>query len=143
MTVSSWFLLLFPSALSVYISLPLNCANLSHIDFLKAVFWGLAASDPLMESEWREDEGSMKGGWRDGAVPLLLSNAARGQRRSDGRQPLPALAAQLGRLPRGPVIYSAVRRYTVFPSASPGVTASGTPSSRRHSSPAAHFSVQC
>ena len=42
----------------------------------------------------------MEGGRRDGAVPLPSSNAARGQRRSDGRQPLPALAAQLGRLPQ-------------------------------------------
>lgn len=86
----------------------------------------------------------MEGGWRDGAVPLPSSNAARGQRRSDGRQPLPALAAQLGRLPWGPVIYGAVRRYTVFPSASLRVTASsGTPSSLRHSSPAARFSARC
>lgn len=50
---------------------------------------------------------------------FLSSDAARGQRRSDGRQPPPALAAQLGRLPRGPVIYDAVRRYTVF---SPRIT---------------------
>lgn len=53
-------------------------------------------------------------------VPLLSSDAARGQsRRDDGS---PALAAQLGRLPRGPVIYDAFRVYTVFSLAPPRVT---------------------
>lgn len=89
------------------------------------------------EGGWREDRARTGGGRRDEAVPLPSSDAARGQKRSDGRQPLPALAAGWAVCQGPPDLWL---RPEVRCRSSPRVTASsGTPSSRRHASPAACF----